>query len=239
MDARLALVLTVLLVGTSYADQVFNVNYAGSLSDEDVDEMMRNSDTSDVAEVAHMIGMAVAEGKYQELKRINWYGLYADCSAAKLEKRKNICAKYSGKINEYCEHCVKELINKCLKHPSVITSIDEEYFNGPIAALQRALDQFLSENKISHSISREMYVKAFLSDPCQQAKLEWMKAGCEKYIQKYNGLRSFFENNVSPDDFQEFIQSLEDPEKSGFRRTSLFGSIEECKFIVNFLDDSK
>jgi hypothetical protein len=131
MDARLVLVWTVLLVGsTSEAMQVFEVGSYAAFSTEKIERLLSDPRTS-VEMVAQVISLANDQKKYEELIKVNSYN-DSDCTQAEVEQREIICTKYSGKLNEYCRKCVGELSSHCAYHPHLvlIANVGHEHLVG-------------------------------------------------------------------------------------------------------------
>jgi hypothetical protein len=239
MDARLVLVLTVLLVATSDAMKVYEVETNPILRTEHVEQLLRKEPLP-FRSTAHVLSLARDLEIYEELIGVNSYE-DSDCTQAELEKRAKICRKYSQKYsqnhNRYCASCVEKLIRHCVEHPSAVlaANVNGEYLE-VIKSFESNLTKFISDNGIPDALLTSIkLLDSFFLEPKHLELLEKLKVACDHYSQKANESLKYFKSISDVFSFKKanIEKKLKDEEVNGSRR-GLLDAVEDCKIVVGF-----
>jgi hypothetical protein len=229
MDARLVLVLAVLLFGgTSHAMERFAVRIRPTLSTKNLEKFLSNPRTP-VEDVARAVAMARDQMKYEELIEVNSYN-DSDCTQAEVEKRKKICQKHKGKLAEYCNHCVLSLNIYCSNHPNevLVANVASEYLN-EIMRFERDLEKFISEVEMSR-FPWDMIVESFLAEPEQLESLDQLKVACNNFIQIAERTSSYFDSGRRFDHGNLLLRRG----NRAAKERGLIEALDDCEVVVRF-----
>jgi flavodoxin len=231
MDARLVLVLAVLLVGgTSDAMQVFDVPDAPAIGEKDLETLLRERAAPNLKMVARLIPRARDWEQYKDLIEINNYE-DSDCTQAKVHELINVCAKYSGILQEYCVKCIEELKSYCRWHPNAVlaANIESEHLD-VIKRFEHNLAKFIARENINgREVPREIVLRRFFTEEQQQEPLENLKDACNNYLEKSHLSWSHFETHSFKR--SDTLMALREDTQAQHRRL-LFKALEDCNFVV-------
>jgi hypothetical protein len=236
MDARLILILAVLLVGGTNGKKVFEVPEHDILSTENVEKVLGGQITEGSSDlVARAVSLAKDKEPYKELIKINTFE-DSDCTPAETEKRDKICKEYGGRSRKYCQDCAKHLRDQCRKYPYAIlvANIDHKY----LSEIKRFEDDFGNFESATGMLkfSLEMALETFFSLPEQLDRREEVKVACDNFRQKIQFPLSYFGHSTNRFSNRNLIASLKsDGSTKNDSGRGLANAMEDCDYVIKVL----